>query len=394
MTLKGNHRLRQHDWRLRQRPIAAFLLGLGVLAGLCGAAAAQTLAPPLANLEKVLDRYQTIEKQGGWAALPDGGILRTGSSGAAVAALRKRLAATGDFAGSEANSPAFDDRLAAAVMAFQSRHGLYPDGIVGPRTRAAMNVPVAARIRQIAANLERLKSLPAAAGKRTILVNVAAASLQVIEENRIAFTSPVAIGQLSRLTPVISRTVGGIVVNPYWDIPRSVAVTDILPKAQRDPAYLSAQSIHVYQADDSARIEVPYDLINWKSLNSKNFPYILMQDPGPANGLGRVAFFLSDDREVFLHAPPAQELSGRELRTVSAGYIRVARALELAEFLLRRDGLASFRAMAEALQKRETRQIDLKPPVPLNIVYLTAWADPDGRAQFRVDDDTPGRAAR
>ena len=135
-------------------------------------------------------------------------------------------------------------------------------------------------------------------------------------------------------------------------------MTHILPKLQRDPSYLSAQSIRVYRVDDSARIEVQPGSIDWKSLNPKNFPYALVQDPGPANALGRVKFVLSSDKDIFLHGTPAQALFDQGQLTDGAGGIRVGRALELAEFLLRRDSLSSVRAMAEALQRRETRQID------------------------------------
>lgn len=270
-------------------------------------------------------------------------------------------------------------------MIFQSRHGLNADGVVGRKTRAAMNVPISARIRQIVTNLERLKSLPATDGKLTILINVAGFDLTAMEDGRITFTSPVIVGRLTRQTPVFSSAITKVIVNPYWHIPRLIAVKDILPKVKRDPSYLNEQSIRVYKASDSERIEVPRDSINWASLDANNFPYVLVQDPGPANALGRVKFFLPNDHDIFLHDTPALELFNHDRRTFSSGCIRVSKALELAEYLLRRDGLGAFRAMADALQHRETRQIDLASPVPLHIIYLTAWADTDGRAQFRDD---------
>jgi L,D-transpeptidase YcbB len=381
----------RHDHKsLRNRSIAALVLCLAVLGGACGASAAERLSPSAAALQKVLEQYQAIEKNGGWPTVPGGPMLRSGSSGPAVARLRERLTVTGDLAEPGADPQAFDGALAAAVMKFQSRHGLDDDGLVGARTRAALNLPVDARIRQIADNLERLKSLPATNGRRTILINVAAFDLLVTEEDRIAFTSPAIAGRLSRPTPVFSGAVTRVVMNPYWDIPRHIAVTDILPKLQRDPSYPSAQSIRVFRVDDSARIEVQPGSIDWKSLNPKNFPYALVQDPGPANALGRVKFVLSDDRDIFLHGTPAQAQFDQGQRTAGAGGIRVARALELAEFLLRRDSLSNVRAMAEALQRRETRQIDLKTAVPLNIVTLTAWADRNGRAHFRDAAGAPG----
>jgi murein L,D-transpeptidase YcbB/YkuD len=358
-------------------------LCLALIGSLGTEAAAQS--PAAAHLQTILDRYRAIEAGGGWPTVPDGPALRVGSSGPAVVRLRERLAATGDLAADDTRSDDFDGALAMAVETFQARHGLDVDGVVGPKTRAALNVSAAARVRQIATNMERLQSLPAMDGERTILINVAAFDLTVLENGHTVFASPVIVGRLSRPTPVLSSAVTRVVVNPYWNIPRRIAVTDILPKIRKDPSYLTAQSIRVYRAGDSARIEVPGDSVPWGSLNRNNFPYILVQDPGPANALGRVKFFLPNDHEIFLHDTPAQELFNHGKRTFSSGCIRVGKALELAEFLLRRDGLSSFREMADALQRRETRQISLKEPVPLYIVYLTAWPDRNGQAQFRDD---------
>lgn len=338
-----------------------------------------------ASLEATLDAYRAIEERGGWPAVPDGPALRVGSSGPAVVRLKERLSITGDLADPEDRAPGFGDDLAAAVKRFQARHGLEQDGVVGRKTRAALNVPVAARVRQLAANLERLKSLSLTDGKRTILINVAAFDLTVVEDGRVAFSSPVIVGRRSRPTPVFSSAVTRIVVNPYWYVPRRIAVRDILPKIKKDPAYLREQSIRVYRTSGSARIEIAPGSVDWKSLNSTDFPYVLVQDPGPANALGRVKFYLPNTYDVFLHDTPAQELFNHGKRMFSSGCIRVGKALALADFLLHRDGLDSFEQLAEALQNRETRAIALKTPVPLHVVYLTAWADRDGRAQFRDD---------
>jgi murein L,D-transpeptidase YcbB/YkuD len=338
-----------------------------------------------AHLEAALDSYRAIERQGGWPVVPGGPALRVGSSGPAVALLRERLAITGDFTGPDDEAPLFDEVLAQAVTAFQARHGLEEDGVVGPKTRAALNVPAEARVRQLAANLERLESLPLTDDARTVLINVAAFDLSVLEDGRVAFASPVIVGRRSRPTPVFSSAITKAVVNPYWHVPRLIAVKDILPKVQQDLAYLREKSIRVYRASGAARIEVAPESVDWKSLNANNFPYLLVQDPGPTNALGRVKFYFPNDFDVFLHDTPAQALFSHGKRAFSSGCIRVGKALALAEFLLHRDGLESFEQMADALQKRETRNITLKTPVPLHIVYLTAWTDRDGRAQFRDD---------
>jgi len=339
----------------------------------------------LAYLRASLDTYRHIQEEGGWRAIPAGPALHIADAGPAVKRLKERLHATGDLTVPVGDDDRFDAVVAEAVKNFQERHGLDPDSVVGPKTREALNVTVDERIRQIETNIERLKSLPIAADKRTIVVNVAAFELTVYERGALTFASPVIVGRTSRKTPVFSSAITRIIVNPYWTVPRIIAVEDILPKIKQDPSYLTAQSIRVYRSSDDGHIEVPPKSVDWAALNSHNFPYRLIQDPGPANALGKVKFFVPNHFDVYLHDTPARELFRKDQRTFSSGCIRVDKALALAEYLLRRDGLGSFRAMADALERRETRQIDLKTPAPLHIVYLTAWADKHGHTHFRND---------
>ena len=368
------------NWRLILVAYVAILGGSPV-----AAAAGYAFPASTAALEAGLAKYRAIDALGGWPTVPDGPALRLGSSGPAVARLRERLAATNDLTAPAGNSADFDADLAVAVKTFQARHGLDDDGVVGRNTRAALNMPAGARVQQITANLDRLKALPTTESREKILINVAAFDLAVVADGRPVFESPVIVGRLTRQTPVFSSAITKVVVNPYWHIPRTIAVKDILPKIKKDSFYLASQEIRVYRAGDGANIEIPPQSVDWPSLNANNFPFRLVQDPGPENALGRVKFYLPNGHDVFLHDTPARELFNREQRTFSSGCIRVSKALQLAEFLLRRDGGDRFRAMAAALQQRETRQIDLARPVPLHIVYLTAWADRDGRVQFRND---------
>jgi len=160
---------------------------------------------------------------------------------------------------------------------------------------------------------------------------------------------------------------------------------DILPKLKRDPSYLSAQAIRVFKASGSSLVEVAANSVPWQALNEGNFPYTLVQEPGSLNSLGHVKFFLPNEQAIFVHDTPARGLFKRGLRAFSSGCIRVDKAVELAEYLLKHDDEGSFHALAEALQSGETRQIALSRPVPIHIIYLTAWADKYGHAHFRDD---------
>lgn len=338
-----------------------------------------------AHLQSMLDRYMAIEKQGGWPMIPDGPALRVGSNGPPVVRLKERLVVTNDLMRANRVSSDFGGNLSVDVMQFQRRHGLAVDGVVGRRTRAAMNVPVAARIRQITANLARLRSIRAGGGERTIVINVAGFDLNVVEDGDVEFRSPVIVGRNSRPTPVLSSMVTQIIVNPYWHVPRSIAVRDILPKLKRDPSYLQTQGIRVFRASGDSRIEVAADAVPWQSLNKDNFPYVLVQDPGPRNALGRVKLVLPNEQDIFVHGTPARELFNRTLRAFSSGCIRVARIMELAEYLLKQEAGATHRDFLDALRTGETRRVKLATPIPIHIVYLTAWADADGQTHFRDD---------
>jgi murein L,D-transpeptidase YcbB/YkuD len=365
----------------------AIYLCIAVVAGYQTARAATDRLNPAAaaHLQSTLDRYLTIEKQGGWPTIPDGPALRVGSSGPPVVRLKERLSATNDLMRVNREFLEFGSDLSLGVMRFQRRHGLAVDGVVGRVTRAALNVSVAERIRQISVNLARLRSLPAQDTKRAIVINVAGFDLNLIENDKVAFSSPVIVGRSSRPTPALSSVVTQIIVSPYWHVPRSIAVRDILPKIKRDPLYLQTQGIRVFRASGDSRIEVAADTVPWQSLDKGNFPYVLVQDPGARNALGRVKFFLPNEQDIFVHGTPARELFNRTLRAFSSGCIRVARIMELAEYLLKLEGGDSYRDFSDALRTGETRRIKLATPIPIHIVYLTAWADADGQTHFRDD---------
>lgn len=356
---------------------------MGIQAAVAGTA--DSFSASQDALNAALTRYREIARAGGWPAVPDGPALRPGASGPAVAALRKRLTVTGDLMDGAGDPRPFDAGLADAVERFQARHGLLVDGIVGRHTRKALNMPAEARVRQIAANLARLRSLPVGEEARFILINVAGFDLALFEDGRPVIRSPVIVGRLSRPTPVFSSTVTRIIVNPYWRVPRRIAVVDILPKVKRDPSYLSAQSIRVYANNHGEPKEVAPDSIDWRALHASNFPYLLVQDPGPLNALGRIKFFIPNEMDVYLHDTPAKELFKQPRRTFSSGCIRVEKARDLAELLLRADNNGRLETLEDALKTGETTEIPLVKPVPVHVVYLTAWVDADGQVEFRDD---------
>jgi murein L,D-transpeptidase YcbB/YkuD len=359
-----------------------------------GAGPAPIAAAASGALQAALTAYARIDETGGWPTVPGGPSLHPGARDPSVGRLRDRLAYTDAGAAGAGDRDFFDPELESAVKRFQMRHGLRPDGVVGGKTRAALNVPAGMRAQQIALNIPRLEAMPDIGGERAILVNIPGFELTVFEHGQPVFSSPVIVGRRSRPTPIFTSSITRITTHPYWRIPRSIAVQDILPKLKRDPSYLHGQSIRVYE--HSSRLPEPIDAgaIDWRVVTERNFPFLLVQDPGPLNALGPVKFYMPNKHDVYLHGTPAEALFGEPVRAFSSGCVRVQKALDLAHYLMSRDNAAAAHAMAETLRNGESEDFALAKPVPVHMVYVTAWVDGAGRVQFRDDIYGLDRQAR
>jgi murein L,D-transpeptidase YcbB/YkuD len=323
------------------------------------------------RLRQALIHHRAIEAKGGWGTVPSGAKLAAGSRGPQVAALRARLAASGDLAGAAApagnaqpaaGADVFDDAVTAAISRFQQRHGLEVTGKVDESTLAELNVPVQDRIRQIQVNMERWRWLPATLGERYIMVNVPEFRLDVIESGKTALTMPVIVGKDQSRTPAFSDKMSYIEINPYWNIPESILNEEILPKLGSDPGYLASHNME------------------WVGE-----PQRLRQRPGADNPLGKMKFMFPNDFNIYLHDTPAGHLFSEAERLFSHGCIRIQKPFDLAVYLLKDDPKWTPEALQAAIDSGQNQQIPLKDPLPVHILYWTAWVEPDGTVQFRKD---------
>lgn len=333
------------------------------------------------QLTTALARYREIAASGGWQEVPAGATLKPGMRDPRVAAVRSRLAA--EFPLPDTADPwTYDSETEEAVTAFQRRYGLEPDGVVGARTLAAMNVPVAARIDQIRVNLERARWVLEPPEQDYLVVNIAGFRAFLMHKDDIRWEARVVVGQPYRRTPVIRSRIAYLVLNPTWTVPPVILKNDIIPEAVADPAAVTRRGLQVVAADGSI---IPPEAVAWARYRDGSLPYQLVQPPGPANALGRVKFILPNPYDVYLHDTPSRQLFRSAERTFSSGCIRVERPLELAALLLEGEPDWDAAAIRAAVADGRTRTVFLAQPVPVMILYWTAGMGREGEFGFHPD---------
>ena len=342
------------------------------------------------RLKLALLKYQKIKRSGCRHEVPSGGKLRKGDYGTRIAALRSRLIISGDLTDStNSNQDYFDEVLEYGVRRFQARHGLDVDGIVGLKTLSALNVPVEDRIRQIRVNMERWRWLPQDLGDCHIMVNTADFKLDVVENERIIKSIRAIVGKMARPTPVLSRKITYLELNPYWNIPHNIAVNDVLPCIRKDPGYLADNNIRIFANWEENARELNPESIDWAAITKKRFVFKLRQDPANSNALGRVKFVFPNAFSIYLHDTPARNLFNLTQRTLSSGCVRIEKPMELAEYLLQDNPKWSLGKLTAAVNCKKNRVIFMTDPIKIHILYWTAWVDNDGMINFR--DDIYGR---
>jgi len=336
------------------------------------------------NLKKALAEYRKLEAKGGWGSFStDLPKLEKGMRYPDVSLLRKRIAVTqGGIEFKPEDEDLFDQALHNQVIVFQQRNGLEADGVVGKATIAALNIPVKDRIETIEANLERWRWLSDDLGDSYIMVNAASFELRAIENEVQAFQTRVIVGSNERQTPVFSAVMKYMVLNPEWVVPPKILKLDVIPELMRDSAYLVKKNMKILNMDGS---EVEPSSIDWKHASQSSFPYMIRQEPGQANPLGKIKFMFTNEYDVYIHDTPSRWLFTRNIRSFSSGCIRIDSALQLAQYLLKDDPEWDPDRLKESIDKGLKRTIVLKKPVPVHILYLTAWADDKGTAYFGKD---------
>jgi murein L,D-transpeptidase YcbB/YkuD len=343
--------------------------------------------PEYARLMKEKMRFEKILGSGGWGPKVQANALKPGQSGNAVVQLRNRLVAMGYLGRS--NTASYDDRMVQAVAAFQSDHGLVTDGVAGPGTMSAINIEPATRLSQIIVAMERERWMNMPRGKRHIWVNITDFHARIVDDGKITFQTRSVVGANShdRRTPEFSDVMDHMVINPTWNVPRSIATKEYLPLLQQNPYAVGNLNL----VDARGRI-VSRDGIDFTQFDERTFPFDLKEPPSQGNALGLVKFMFPNRYNIYLHDTPAKNLFGREARAFSHGCIRLNDPFDFAYTLLRKQVRNPEAFFQEKLATRRETVVELEEHVPVHLVYRTAFTPAKGNIQFR--NDVYGRDAR
>jgi murein L,D-transpeptidase YcbB/YkuD len=316
-------------------------------------------------LQKALDRYYEIQRNGGWTKInATKKHYIKGQSDAAITQLKKRLRASGDF-NSEDDTPLFTDELVAAVKKVQKRFGFPENGVADAQLIKQLNIPIEERIRQLEINLERLQSVPVSPHTIQLVANIPEFKLHVYEGGTHVFDMNIVVGSESNKTVIFNDEMTHIVFSPYWNVPQSIVRNEILPAMRRNRNYLSRNGYEKIGEEDGLPV--------------------IRQKPGPGNALGLVKFVFPNNHAIYFHDTPAKGLFQLRKRAFSHGCIRLAEPAKLAQYLLRNQSEWSDEKIKKAMHSGKEQPVTLKEPVGVALTYFTAWVDKDELVHFRED---------
>lgn len=316
-------------------------------------------------LKKQLKQYVGFARNGGWPVIMAGNKKYVkGASAPAIAQIKRRLRATGQFTQNDTTS-VFTAQLQASVKAVQESYGYTSDSTITPALVRELNVPVTNRIAQVLMNMERMRWMPVRPKGRLILVNIPEYRLHVWEGETKNFDMDVVVGREGHSTVMFSGNLNQIVFSPYWNLPQSIVEKEVLPKMKRNRHYLKNNNMEI--------------------TGERNGMPVVRQLPGKKNELGKVKFLFPNSYNIYFHDTPEKWIFQRDARAFSHGCIRLSDPRRMAVYLLSNMPEWTPEKMDSAMNSDKEKYVKLNDPVPVLIFYYTAWVDEHGMLQFRKD---------
>lgn len=374
--------------------------------------------PEFAALIDARRTYAAYAADGGFTPIPDiDEPLEVGDTDPVIATLRQRLTEEGydvaqnaigsiaffvqpetgnnqpeaaTLAGVEPGEFDFTPELELALIEFQSRNGLEPDGVLGPNTIDALNVTAEEKVARIDANIERWRWAPADFGGTHVRVNIPAYRAEGYQDGRETIEMRAIVGMTSRQTPVFTDTIEYVVANPNWYVPENILTADKLDDIRSDVSYISSHNFYVLDRETGEAVS-EYD-VDWNEPGVQNH-YRLVQRPGSGNALGPVKIMFPNEHSVYLHGTPGEQLFARSRRAFSSGCVRLEEPEQMARWVLEAGGAGDrITDIDNAWTSRQNARFDLAQPIPVYMTYFTVEVDDEGHVLFHEDiynRDTP-----
>lgn len=344
----------------------------------------RSLAPDTAEYARLAAekmRLRDIIAKGGWGAtVPSGEFIRYGDRGPRVIALRNRLIAMGYL---EPNySDTVDDAIFQALKTFQEDHGLKSDGVAGPSTVSMINVSAVDRLKSVIVAMERERWTNMERGERHILVNLADFKAKILDDGKVTFETRSVVGHPDedRRSVEFSDKMEHMIVNPTWNVPRSIATKEYLPLLQEDNFALDY--LNLFDPDGNL---VERAFVDFTAFDEDTFPFDMKQPPSGSNALGLVKFMFPNRHNIYLHDTPAKSLFGEETRAFSHGCIRLNDPFEFAYALLALQSADPVGEFHDVLATGKETTIPLEKHVPVHLIYRTAVGSAGERMGYRRD---------
>jgi L,D-transpeptidase YcbB len=316
-----------------------------------------------------------------WPVLISDTTINPGQSNILLPKIKKRLKKL-RYPLSDSISVTYNEEFENQLKNFQKDWGLNADGVIGKGTLLALNTNPRKLISRLKVNMERFRWLPLQEPQKYLMVNIANFDLVLIDGVDTLISMRAIVGKDYRETPVFDARMTYIVFAPSWTVPPTILWNDVILELRKGPEYLKQKNMKLLRYNGS---EIAYSEIDWSKISKNNFPYMIRQNPGHENALGKVKFMFPNSHNVYIHDTPSRGYFARDDRAMSSGCIRVEKPFELAELLLADSPEWPPEKIQTAMQQNREQTASLKTPVDVLILYLTAWTDGSGRVQFRKD---------
>ncbi len=325
-------------------------------------------------------RLQRLLADGGWGKRVSASKLEPGQQGDPVVVLRDRLIRMGYL--DRSASRIYDNQLTKAVQRFQLAHGLEADGVAGNGTITEINVSPEERLKSVIVAMERERWLNIERGDRHVLVNQTDFTAKIVDHGQVTFETRSVIGKNTsdRRSPEFSDEMEHMVINPSWYVPRSIITKEYLPKLRANP-----HAVGHLEITDSRGRRVNRGAVDFNRFSARSFPFAMRQPPGARNALGLVKFMFPNKHNVYLHDTPQKHLFAREVRAFSHGCIRLNDPFDFAYALLAPQSDDPKGDFHRILDTGAETKVVLEQPVPVHIIYRTAFTNREGRAEYRRD---------